>query len=91
MRTELRSVLFRRMADADSGASQLRELQRTARRISSDGAFWLVYELPAKAYDRRQAPSLVFESDQVVRRVRDYPANWRDLSDDDLLALSWRI
>jgi len=33
----------------------------------------------------------VFESDQVVRRVRDYPANWRDLSDDDLLALSWQI
>lgn len=70
-------------------SSRLRELQRAARRIPADGALWLVYELLPAPYDRRQSPSLIFESDAVVRRVRDYPANWRELSDDDLLALSW--
>jgi hypothetical protein len=76
------------MAD-ELPSSRLRELQRSARRIPSDGALWLVYELMASPYDRRQSPCLIFESDAVVRRVRDYPTNWRELSDDDLLALSW--
>lgn len=70
-------------------SSLLRELQRTARRILTDGTLWLVYELVASGYDRRQSPSLIFESDTTVRRVRNYPANWRELSDDDLLSLSW--
>jgi hypothetical protein len=34
--------------------------------------------------------SLIFASESAVRRVRDYPADWMELSDDDLLALSWR-
>ena len=75
------------MAD-ELPSSRLRELQRTARRIATESALWLVYEL-ASAYDRRQSPCLIFESDMTVRRVRDYPANWRELSDDDLLSLSW--
>ena len=69
---------------------ELRELQRTARRVPSEGALWLVYEL-ASSYDRRHAPCLIFESDNIVRRVRNFPANWRELSDDDLLALSWAL
>jgi hypothetical protein len=40
-------------------------------------------------FDRRRAPSLVFESDGAVRRVRHYPENWRALSDEALFALSW--
>ena len=70
-------------------SSLLRELQRTARRIPIEGTLWLVYELVPSEYDRRQSPSLIFESDMAVRRVRNYPANWRQLSDQDLLSLSW--
>ena len=48
---------------------------------------WTVREL-ASSYDRRQTPSLVFSTDDVMRRVRDYPSNWRTLSDEELYALS---
>ncbi|MFL5612414.1 MAG: hypothetical protein ACJ796_01985 [Gemmatimonadaceae bacterium] len=77
------------MTEREGLASLLREAQRTARQVIVDGAPWLVYELPAMPFDRRNSPSLVFESDSAVRRVRDYPADWRSLSDDDLFALSW--
>ena len=67
----------------------LREAQRTAREVIVDDVVWLVYELPPMLFDRRRAPSLVFESDGAVRRVRHYPENWRALSDAALFALSW--
>lgn len=57
----------------------------------SDGVLWLVYELRASPLDRRQTASLVFESDTAIRRVRNYPSTWRELSDDELVALSWDI
>ena len=79
------------MAEHQPLASLLREAQRTARQIIVDGVLWLVYELPAMPFDRRSSTSLVFESDQAVRRVRDFPSDWRSLSDDELLALSWAI
>ena len=69
----------------------LQEAQRTARRLVVESMPWLVYELPALPFDRRSTPSLVFESDGSVRRVRNYPADWRTLSDDDLFALSWTV
>lgn len=34
--------------------------------------------------------SLVFECDAAVRRVREFPPNWHELPDDELLDLSWR-
>jgi hypothetical protein len=34
--------------------------------------------------------SLVFESTDSARRVREYPENWRELSAAELEALSWR-
>jgi hypothetical protein len=68
----------------------LRQAQRAgARRLVIEGMAWLVYELPASDYDRRARPSLVFESDGSMRRVRTFPENWRDLSDTELAALSW--
>jgi len=76
------------MADRPSDLSQLHEAQRTARKLFMDGVPWLVYELPS-TFDRRHAPSLVFESELAVRRVRTYPAAWRSLSDAELWALSW--
>jgi hypothetical protein len=61
-----------------------------ARTFLLDGAHWRVFELAKWANDPAPAPSLVFESDGAVRRVSNYPADWRDLSDRALLALSWR-
>lgn len=50
---------------------------------------WHVYEhIPQ--YDRRSRPSLVFVSDVAMRRVRDFPAQWWELGDDALMAVSWR-
>lgn len=74
-----------------SSSSLLREAQRTARRLFVDGIPWLVYELPPGSLDRRSSPSLVFESDQNVRRVRSFPADWRALGDAELFALSWNV
>ena len=50
---------------------------------------WRVYELSAASYDRRGGNTLVFESDTVVRRVRNFPETWRALSAPELLRLSW--
>ena len=55
--------------------------------LTMDGVRWTV-RLLANTYDRRSRPDLVFESDYVVRRVRDYPENWRELPDEALFALS---
>lgn len=69
----------------------LQEAQRTARQLIADDAIWLVYELTPLPFDRRNTPSLIFESDQSVRRVRNFPANWRELADPELWALSWTV
>ena len=61
----------------------------TALVIIVDHEEWRVYELPAPFYDRRGGNTLVFESDTVVRRVRNFPDTWRALSAPDLLRLSW--
>jgi len=63
--------------------------QQSGREIVVDNVRWLVYELPPTPFDRRSGRSLVFESDAAMRRVRTYPGNWRSLSDQALLALSW--
>lgn len=57
--------------------------------ITLDHEEWRIYELGPASYDRRGGNTLVFESDGVIRRVRNYPADWRSLSIADLLALSW--
>ena len=57
--------------------------------IDAEGARWVVYEQSFADYDRRSGMSLIFSSESVVRRVRNYPANWHELSDEELLALSW--
>ena len=52
---------------------------------------WRVFEVETAerpwAHARR---TLIFLSPKVMRRVRSYPADWRDLSDAELYALSWR-
>ena len=51
------------------------------------GERWRVYELSGATYDRRS--SLVFEAEHVIRRLRNYPGDWRALSDEELMRLSW--
>ena len=59
------------------------------RRVIHDlvGRIWTVYEA-ALTYDRRGTLSLVFESNDIVRRVRNFPPDWSALSHEELLALS---
>ena len=56
-----------------------------------DAQMWYVSEQPFSEYDRRSGYSLIFTSELAVRRVRDYPANWFDLSERELAALSWGV
>ncbi len=56
----------------------------------ADGARWRVYEQAFSDYDRRTGTSLIFASEAAVRRVRDFPADWITLSDDELVDLSWK-
>lgn len=62
----------------------------TGRTVHASDGYWRVYEVESGPYDRRSGPSLIFESDGVLRRVRDYPANWRELPDAELMEVSWR-
>lgn len=52
----------------------------------ADGMRWRAYE---RHHDDRARPSLIFESVIAVRRVRDYPGAWHELSDAELRRLSW--
>ena len=55
----------------------------------SAGVSWHVREVSRVTTDLRQTTTLVFESNMMFRRVRDFPLNWRELSDRELEALSW--
>ncbi|HEX4683256.1 MAG TPA: hypothetical protein VH277_11120 [Gemmatimonadaceae bacterium] len=59
-----------------------------SRVLCANGLQWLVVERPYSAIDRRSGTCLIFDAESVVRRVRDFPAHWYTLSDDDLYALS---
>jgi len=51
-----------------------------------EGQNWLAYE----ATDRiTNTTTLIFVGPGTARRVRTYPANWRELSDIELYSLSW--
>jgi hypothetical protein len=58
--------------------------------VDADGMRWQVSERAFADYDRRRGLSLIFASESAVRRVRDYPATWFLLSDEELSALSWK-
>lgn len=61
----------------------------TALIITVDHEEWRIYELAPGVFDRRGSNTLIFETDGVMRRVRNYPADWRLLSDVELVSLSW--
>jgi len=52
------------------------------------GTQWVVVEIKDAPYDRRGGKSLVFSTDGVMRRIRDYPGDWLTLSDEELVRLS---
>ena len=54
----------------------------------ADGTSWEVHEAKNPDYDRRGGTSLIFESLGAVRRVRNFPAHWMELSDAELVTLS---
>ena len=72
----------------DSAASIVTPPERSF--LDEEGVRWHVYERSFTEYDRRSGQSLIFASDAAVRRVRAFPQNWRELSDEDLATLSWR-
>ncbi len=58
---------------------------------SEDGTWWRVYETEGVAVPgNRNALSLCFDSAWVIRRVSQYPDNWRELTPEQLEALSWK-
>jgi hypothetical protein len=61
------------------------------RSVHVDGVQWTVHEIAAPAFDSRGEPHLLFECDQIMRRLRDYPRDWHALSDGDLFALADRL
>jgi len=82
-------------ADAGIGAASSSDtpmdfssLRRDGRSLLIDRRPFVVYELTA-AGDRRSSSTLIFEAHGVVRRVQNYPADWRRLDDAALDALSW--
>jgi hypothetical protein len=81
------------MTDAGRGNYRaLHELARAhGRTILVDGTEWRVYELPPGMYDRRGPATLVFESHDIFRRIRNYPSDWRELTDEALYAASLRV
>jgi hypothetical protein len=61
-----------------------------ARVLLHDGVRWRVYESRLGQYDRRSRPHLFFESESAVRRVREFPSDWRTLSDAELMRIGER-
>jgi hypothetical protein len=68
-----------------------RAVSRKVRLLAADGLRWVIREVPAPQFDRRGGTHLVFDGELVMRRVRVFPADWYDLSDADLYALSLKI
>src|SRR5947209_19348617 len=76
----------RELASPAPGSSSPNALSRVRRFLGPDGREWRVREVAA-TYDRRRTKSLIFDTFDAARRVRDYPMNWYDLTDSDLAKL----
>jgi hypothetical protein len=58
--------------------------------VDRNGRAWAVTEASGATVPAARGPNcLIFANAEVVRRVWDYPADWRELSADELLAVSW--
>ena len=72
-----------------TGSSEQVELAHDGpvRTFWADGHYWRVYEMQAPSFDRRGGQHLIFESVEIVRRVRDFPEDWMNLPDANLYSL----
>jgi hypothetical protein len=79
--------------DVDPDPAHVPRIERLESRSvrDTDGVTWIVQEIRDWAYDRRASSSLVFTSDDVMRRVRNYPANWIELPAAELLRISFGV
>ena len=74
------------MSDRSRSLDELEEIARAdARVVPGDDDEWSVYEF---CHPTDLCTSLIFDSVKIVRRVRTFPPNWRDLSDGELFELS---
>jgi hypothetical protein len=55
------------------------------------GITWEVRELANPDYDRRTGSSLIFESAGTIRRVRNFPSAWVELSETELAELCLKL
>jgi hypothetical protein len=59
---------------------------RDSRRVFDPrGRLWEVFEDSRESYAER---SLIFQTHGLMRRIRDFPADWREMPDAELAALS---
>jgi hypothetical protein len=68
-------------------AAELSHAERE-RYLTADGQRWLVREIAAPSFDRRGGRHLVFLGDSTVRRLRHFPPDWFELSDEQLYHLT---
>ena len=58
--------------------------------VDKSGVDWRIYERRrAEVPAPRGDSCLIFESCAAIRRVWNYPRDWRTLSTEELAALSW--
>ena len=84
---------FRRSANGGSreGPPFVRPGARRGRPVAADGRRWVVREQLVRPRDGRPVHDVpTFETRFVLRWLRDFPHDWRRLSDRDLERLSWR-
>jgi hypothetical protein len=75
---------------APGGSNPLRTVGGRITFVDNDGVYWTVSERDGTDVPgSRGVRCLIFASSEVVRRVWDYPAAWRDLLTPSLIALSW--
>ena len=86
-RSGRRSDTIRSLRTSDPAQKTLARVRVVA---AINGRQWVVKEVPPSQPDVGGRPSLVFASDHVIRRVRDFPPDWFDWSDEDLYAVSQR-
>ena len=80
-----------RAPDEEGAPSASDAAPRRTRRLWVDDEQWFVHEVAVPRFDRRGGTHLLFESASVMRRVRVFPPDWYDMSDDALFALSLDI
>ncbi len=57
----------------------------------ADGTSWYITERDCRDVPGAHGPlCLVFMSGAVLRRIWEYPVDWRALSGDELAVLSWQ-